>query len=121
MALYIVYQLKQKLLFGHSKRHCLAYHPYHCVEIEPLNLDTDTQLRVCSSVKKQQGARYLSHSAPHLSLPECNCKNCDCRYKHYEDRRNSVRRSNDETHQQLYLHLNSNGRESSDRRHSVKT
>jgi hypothetical protein len=125
-AKYIVYQLKQKRLSGHSKRHCHAYHPYHCVAIEPEdshlnpNAEIKIQVSVCACVKKQQGARYLSHSTPHLPLPECDCKHCNCHYKHYDDRRNSVRRSNGETHRQLYLYLNSNDRKSSDRRHKAK-
>jgi|GEM_PF-4650964 len=126
---YIVYHLKQKLLYGGSKRHCRASHPYHCVVIDPLdpedthlNSDTEkeTQLSVCICVRKQLGVRYLSHSAPQLPLLECNCKNCNCRYKHYEDRRNLVRRNSDETHKQLYSHLETNDRESKDRRHGAK-
>jgi hypothetical protein len=119
---YIVYHLKQKLLAGESKMHQRASHPYHCVEIDPLesegtylNSDTDTEITVCSCVKKQEGTRYLSQSAPHLPLSGCDCKKCDCRYKHYEDRRNLVRSSSDETYQ-LYCHLDSKKRESNDRR-----
>jgi hypothetical protein len=85
---YIVYHLKQKLLAGESKMHQRASHPYHCVEIDPLesegtylNSDTDTdtdtenEITVCSCVKKQEGTRYLSQCAPHLPLSGCDCKN----------------------------------------------
>jgi len=42
----------------------------------------------CSAVEEISGKRFLSNDAPLLPLPECdNRDNCDCRYTHWDDRR----------------------------------
>jgi hypothetical protein len=42
----------------------------------------------CSAIKEIVGKRFLSKDAPLLPLPECdNRDNCDCRYSHWDDRR----------------------------------
>jgi len=124
-AQYIAHQLKNKLQPVDSKRHNRSSHPYHCVEIEPLDLE-HTQLnpkatknrrfKICSCVLKQKGARYLSSSAPQLPLPKCDSKICTCHYTHHDDRRCSNRRSCNKIHHQLYWHLNINHRAVNDRR-----
>lgn len=41
-------------------------------------------------------ARYLSHEAPPLPLPQCpNRAGCRCVYRHFEDRRTGSRRTDD--------------------------
>ena len=112
---YILHPLKNKLSPVDSKN---RYHPYHCVEIEPLDYEArkSTPIKICSCVLKQKGARYLSNNAPQLPLPQCDSKNCTCHYKHHNDRRGVTRRSCNEIHRQLYWHINFNHRAINDRR-----
>ncbi len=58
--------------------------PYHCVE---LKIPYDA----CEEVLKLQGKRFLSAEAPILPLQGCD-QNCDCKFKHYDDRRHDDRR-----------------------------
>jgi len=118
---YALHQLKIKLLPVYSKRHGHSPHPYHCVEIEPLYSGdkTHTQVKACSCVLKQKGARYLSNNAPQLPLPKCDSKKCTCHYKHHDDRRSANRRSCNEIHRQLYWQINLNHRAVNDRRKGV--
>ena len=47
----------------------------------------------CQSAKDNQKKRYLSAEAPLLPLDQCDRPDqCQCRYKHYEDRRAGPRR-----------------------------
>lgn len=48
----------------------------------------------CKLVRMHQGTRWLSAEAPRLPVPGCDA-NCDCRYKHYSDRRTAVQRKQD--------------------------
>ena len=58
--------------------------PYHCVELKmPHN--------ACDAVLELQGKRFLSVEAPHVPLPECD-QNCQCKFKHHDDRRSEDRR-----------------------------
>jgi len=47
----------------------------------------------CAAVQACKGKRFLSSEAPRLPLPECDAPRCECRYRHYEDRRNGPRRA----------------------------
>lgn len=58
---------------------------YHCVAIIPGN-------KPCESVKRLDGKRFLSTEAPILKLDECTADSCQCRYIHYNDRREDERR-----------------------------
>jgi len=49
----------------------------------------------CTLVKLHQGTRWLSAEAPRLPVPGCDAKHCDCRYRHYADRRANVQRKQD--------------------------
>ncbi|QYJ85462.1 hypothetical protein K0I73_14830 [Shewanella mesophila] len=53
---------------------------YHSVEIV-------NESGMCASAKGLKGKRYLSQDAPKIPLPNCENKECNCRYIHYEDRR----------------------------------
>jgi len=53
---------------------------YHCVEI-------DYSSDPCAAVKKMEGQRFLSDEAPMFPLPGCTSRSCQCRYVHYDDRR----------------------------------
>lgn len=46
----------------------------------------------CDQIKPFIGRRYLSVEAPKLPLAECNAKRCNCRYRHYADRRDDHER-----------------------------
>jgi hypothetical protein len=59
---------------------------YHCVEIA-------YGKNPCDAVKRLEGKRFLSTEAPALKLPGCTADSCQCRYVHYEDRREEERRN----------------------------
>jgi hypothetical protein len=46
----------------------------------------------CEAALACKGKRFLSTEAPWLPLEECDVKRCNCRYRHYEDRRGESRR-----------------------------
>ena len=58
--------------------------PYHCVEVK-------MSYSACDEVLQLHGKRYLSAEAPVLPVAGCD-KNCTCKFKHYEDRRQDDRR-----------------------------
>jgi hypothetical protein len=50
----------------------------------------------CAAADSCRSKRFLSGAAPLLPLPECDRpKSCPCIYRHYEDRRGKLRRSDD--------------------------
>jgi hypothetical protein len=50
----------------------------------------------CAAATLCRNARYLSHEAPRLPLPQCTDRpGCRCTYRHFEDRRVSTRRTED--------------------------
>lgn len=64
--------------------------PFHAVEIEPVG-------KACQAAKLLTGTRFLSSGTPPLiPLPDCDRQaDCQCRYRHHEDRRSEVRRDSD--------------------------
>jgi hypothetical protein len=52
-----------------------------------------TSGRPCAAVLACKGKRFLSSQAPRFPLPECDAPRCECRYRHYEDRRGGPRRA----------------------------
>ena len=60
--------------------------PYHGVSIRPTK---DS----CGSARNLQDQRFLAREAPRLPLPNCDAAVCQCRYSHFEDRREGDRRS----------------------------
>lgn len=51
----------------------------------------------CQAIKDKLGERFLSSEAPLLPLRQCDRPDqCDCRYKHYDDRRGEARRRSDQ-------------------------
>ena len=65
-------------------------HLFHGVEIIPCS-------NACAPVKALQGSRLLSEEAPRLPLASCpHSDQCECKYKHYVDRRTQARRESDE-------------------------
>jgi hypothetical protein len=62
--------------------------PYHAVSVIP---GSDA----CAAAYRFSGQKFLSRQAPRLPLPTCDVARCECRFKHYKDRRGSPRRSSD--------------------------
>jgi hypothetical protein len=46
----------------------------------------------CDAAKALLGKRFLSDEAPHLPLDDCTAPACECRFRHYADRRNPKNR-----------------------------
>lgn len=59
---------------------------YHCVCITYPE-------HACEAVKRYRTHRFLSNEAPLLPLPRCTAATCDCRYAHFPDRREDLRRN----------------------------
>ena len=59
---------------------------YHCITITCGD-------NACEAVKRLEGKRFLSAEAPVLRLRECTAESCQCRYVHYDDRREEERRN----------------------------
>ena len=51
--------------------------------------------RACAAALMLRDQRFLSRDAPPLPLKDCSCAKCDCRYEHYDDRRQMGRRARD--------------------------
>ncbi len=49
----------------------------------------------CDAARACKGKRFLSREAPRLPLPECNAARCECKYRHYADRRGGPRRGDE--------------------------
>lgn len=64
-------------------------HPYRAVTIY-------SNSNCCAAAKQLEGKKFLSNHAPVLPLGGCTNKDqCACRYKHYADRREDIRRDTD--------------------------
>jgi hypothetical protein len=59
-------------------------HRWHSVMIVP----SSTACFVSQACKRN---RYLSSDAPRLPLSGCNADHCNCKYRHYADRRGAPR------------------------------
>lgn len=75
--------------------------PYHCVTIRypgdqaceaVQKLEPKSRLSGRVPLFLETHKRYLSSEAPLLPLPGCTASYCQCRYVHYEDRRELNRR-----------------------------
>ena len=58
---------------------------YHCIEVR-------SDDGACEAVKRLAIFRFLPDEAPRLPVPGCDAKECACRYRHYDDRRQEIRR-----------------------------
>ena len=84
----------------------------HAVSIE-------RDLLPCDAAKELGDKRFLSHEAPDLPLAGCDRDKCGCRYIHHADRRsNEERRLPFVTHKGFGFEVDSERRESADRRRS---
>lgn len=59
--------------------------PYHAVSIK-------VGTRCHQTAQKYGRQRFLSGEAPPLPQPTCDARACECRYVHYEDRRDGFDR-----------------------------
>lgn len=62
--------------------------PFHAVRII-------CSTSACQAAKDFGEQRFLTDSAPKLPLQTCDAPVCDCKYEHYPDRRDDVRRLSD--------------------------
>jgi hypothetical protein len=51
--------------------------------------------QACQVARSCGTRRWLSSQAPRLPMPGCDAKNCECRYRHFQDRRAKPRRQMD--------------------------
>jgi hypothetical protein len=51
--------------------------------------------RACAAALANKGTRFLSSEAPRLPLKQCDAARCDCKYRHFPDRRGEPRRAED--------------------------
>ena len=85
---------RAKALFGRSEPEARPAapkkpaKPYHAVTIAP-------GPRACAAAEQLLNRRFLSRLAPVLPLKACSNTDCTCRYVHYDDRRDMVRRARD--------------------------
>ena len=71
------------------RRSTKPQHPFHAVSIV-------AGPRACDAALRFKGFRFLSRQAPRLPLPSCTSAQCDCRFRHHEDRRAGPRRRSDQ-------------------------
>jgi hypothetical protein len=85
---------RAKALFGRTEPEAKpvapkkAANPFHSVTIAP-------GAKCCAAAKAMRNQRFLSRTAPVLPLKGCDRDDCQCRYQHYDDRRNGQRRATD--------------------------
>lgn len=48
----------------------------------------------CAAAKAMDGRRFLAGAAPKLPLPDCDAPECQCKFKHHDDRRTGQDRRN---------------------------
>jgi len=49
----------------------------------------------CEAARRCSGRRFLIPQVPRLPLMDCGAPRCDCKYRHYDDRRAKPRRSSE--------------------------
>jgi hypothetical protein len=49
--------------------------------------------KACEAAHACVGKRFLSSEAPRLPLKQCDAARCDCKYRHFTDRRGEPRRA----------------------------
>lgn len=59
--------------------------PFHAVSIEPGD-------NACRAAQELKGKRILSSEAPSLPLPDCTLVDCQCHFRHHQDRRSHTDR-----------------------------
>jgi hypothetical protein len=59
--------------------------PWHAVAIA-------APASACAAAQACKGKRFLSRDAPQLPLAECDTTQCECKYRHFPDRRGPPRR-----------------------------
>ena len=73
----------------------------------------------CAAATLCRNQRFLSSQLPSLPLRDCDkAASCPCKYKHYEDRRTGLRRS-DDTHRDLRSEFRESNRRATRGRRTV--
>lgn len=57
-----------------------------------LSVTIHSRANACEAVRALASTRFLAKEAPRLPLEDCTVSNCQCRYEHYDDRRDEDRR-----------------------------
>ena len=68
----------------------------------------------CAAAQMCKGKRYLCREAPRLPLEGCDAARCDCKYRHFQDRRGTPRRAEEKG--MTPTRVESNRRKNRDRR-----
>ena len=99
----------------YQKQNPRPRNPWQAVEIVP------DFYGACAASRSLREKRFLNDEAPPLPLPGCTSSECNCRYKHFADRRSGPRRADE---QGVHVHMSANlpyerrkqrGRRSTDR------
>jgi hypothetical protein len=78
--LYLRHRQGQKTTPPAARRSSSGGTAYHSVSLR-------FSATACGAAKALEGRRFLASAAPRIPLPECDVKNCECRFAHYRDRR----------------------------------
>jgi hypothetical protein len=70
----------------------------------------------CAAAEACRGKRFLSSEAPRLPLAECDAQRCECRFRHFADRRGSPRRRDENARAATARVVSDNRREKPGRR-----
>ena len=89
----------------YQRQHVEIRNPWKAVEVV-------SEFRSCAASKQLKGKRFLGDEAPTLPLPGCTAANCNCRYRHFSDRRSGPRRADE-----LGVHVHLMGNIPRDRRY----
>lgn len=114
--LFLLFWWRRKRVTPQAERAIIpAPSPYHSVSIGP-------DKNGCASAKKHMNQRFLAREAPRLPLPDCDAVVCQCRYSHFDDRREEDRRNSHALRRGLSSGPgNTDYRSGSDRRRSRQT
>jgi hypothetical protein len=63
-----------------------ATNPWKAIAVE-------ASANCCEAARRHAGKRFLIPEVPRLPLKECGSPHCECKYRHYDDRRAMPRRS----------------------------
>ena len=75
------------------------------------------KMDACDAVTKLNGQRFIGSEAPSFPLPECDARQCSCRYEFHGDRRDVERRLLSGTnHSFIVTYTGEDKREQDDRR-----
>ena len=116
VGLFLLFWWWRKRVTAQSERAIIPVaSPYHSVSIVPAK-------NGCASARKHVNQRFLAREAPRFPLPDCDVLVCQCRYYHFDDRREEDRRNSHALRRGLSSGKdNADYRSGNDRRRSRQT